>query len=281
MTQLSDTQLLEYIREDIPYFDLTTHLLDLPSQEMSLSIFTRDEIVTACTEEAARMATLLGCSVMAFVPSKTLLKSGETLLEIQGNHENIHQAWRVCQMFLEHACGIATQAKKMQESVQSVNQHCEVLVTRKSFPFSKHFTIRALLCGGVLPHRLGLSESILIFGQHRALYSDKESFAVAMRELKTRCIEKKLVIESESLEDAKEMLHLGADVIQIDKCGVDTLCELVAYKNKYFKHVTIIAAGGINLSNVVEFAGTGINGIVTSSLYQAKMADLSSKIGIL
>ncbi len=278
MTQLSDTELLEYIREDIPYFDLTTHLLNVASQEVSLSIMTREKIVAACTEEAAKIAQLLGCHTLTFVPSGSTVLSGETLIEIQGSHENIHQAWRVCQIFLEHACGLASQAKTMLESAKEVNKYCEVFVTRKSFPFSKRFTIRALLCGGVLPHRLGLSETILVFGQHRALYGDKESFALAMKELKKHCIEKKLVIESETLEDAKEMMQLGADAIQVDKSTPDMLRELVAYRDKYFSHVTLVAAGGINLSNVTQYAKTGVNGIVTSALYQAKMADLTSKI---
>jgi len=274
--QLNDNELLEYINGDLPYFDLTTHLLDVPTKEVTLSILTRDTIITACTEESARVAELLGCSIKNMASSGVKLKPKDLLLEIEGGHEAIHQAWRLCQILLEHACGLATGANKMLKLAQEVNPECEIFVTRKSFPLSKRFTIRALLCGGVVPHRLGLSESVLIFSQHRALYKDEKSFKEALILLKKRCIEKKLTVESESLEDAKEMLHLGVDVLQMDKCSLEVLSEVVAYKNKNFPHASILVTGGVNSSNVAKFVQTGVDGVVTSSLYNSKMADLTS-----
>lgn len=279
--QLSDNELWEYIREDVPYFDLTTHLLDVTSKDITLTIATRDEIIVACTEEAARIAQLLGCEVVNFVKSKTLIKKGEILLEIKGDYENVHQAWRVSQILLEHACGLATEADKMLKAVKEVNPYCELLVTRKSYPFAKKFTIRALLCGGVLPHRLGLSETLLVFEQHRMLYENQESFQKAMKVLKKRCVEKKLVIESDNFEDAKAMLQLGADVIQMDKCSLQTLAIVVNYKNQHFPNAMILAAGGINTTNCVEYAKSGVDALVTSALYHVKMADLKSQIGVL
>ncbi|MDD2790052.1 MAG: ModD protein [Sulfurimonas sp.] len=276
--RLNDNELWEYIREDLPYLDLTTHMLALPSKKVTLSIITRDDIICACTEEAARIAELLNCTVLSFLPSKTQLQSGGVLLKIEGEHEAIHQAWRLTQILLEYACGMASNAAKMLEIAKSANPKIQILTTRKSHPFAKRFSIRALLCGGVLPHRLGLSESILIFAQHRELYENAAAFAKAMQKLKTECVEKKLVIESDSLEDAKEMLALGADVLQIDKCDAATLQEIVTYKNLNAPNATIIAAGGINSKNAAAFAKTGIDAIVTSALYQSPMSDLTSKL---
>jgi len=276
--QLNDNELLEYIREDLPYFDLTTHLFNIPTKQVTLSILTRDNIVTSCTQESARVAELLGCSVKSMVDSGVKLKSQDVILELEGSHEAIHKAWRLCQIMLEHACGLATQANKMLKLAQAVNPECEIYVTRKSFPFSKRFMIRSLICGGVLPHRLGLSESILIFSQHRDLYEDENSFKEALQNIKKRSIEKKLTVESETLEDAKELLRLGVDVLQMDKCSIDVLEEIVTYKNSYFPYANILAAGGINISNVAEFVKTGVNAVVTSSLYNTKMADLTSSL---
>jgi molybdenum transport protein len=276
--RLNDTELWEYIREDLPYFDLTTHMLELPAKEVTLSIITRENIVCACSEEAARIAELLGCKVLAFVPSKTQLQKEDILLKIQGQHEAVHEAWRLTQILLEYACGMATNAQKMLQKARTENQNIQILTTRKSHPFAKRFSIRALLCGGVYPHRLGLSESVLIFPQHRELYENAAAFSQAMKKLKSECVEKKLVIESHTLEDAKKMLALGADVLQIDKCNAKTLAEIVEYKNLYFPHVRILAAGGINNSNAAEFAATGVDAIVTSALYQSPMADLTSKL---
>lgn len=276
--QLNDIELWEYIREDLPYLDLTTHMLSLAPTTVTLSILTRETILCACTEEAARIAELLGCEVLSFVPSKTRLVKEDVLLQIKGGHEQVHQAWRLCQVLLEYACGMATSADTMLQNAKAANPKIQILTTRKSHPFAKHFSIRSLLCGGVLPHRLGLSESVLIFPQHRALYENSTAFKDAMSKLKSECIEKKLVIESHTLEDAKEMLALGVDVLQIDKCDAKTLTQIVAYKNLHAAHVRILAAGGINNSNVAEFAATGVDAIVTSALYQSPMADLTSKL---
>ncbi|MBA3027047.1 MAG: ModD protein [Sulfurimonas sp.] len=278
--RLNDTELWEYIREDLPYFDLTTHMLELPAKEVTLSILTRQNIVCACSEEAARIAELLGCKVLAFVPSKTQLQKEDVLLEFKGSHEAVHEAWRLTQILLEYACGMATNAQKMLQNARTENPNIQILTTRKSHPFAKRFSIRSLLCGGVYPHRLGLSESVLIFPQHRELYENAAAFSEAMKKLKSECIEKKLVIESHSFEDAKEMLALGADVLQIDKCDTQTLKEIVTYKNLHFPHVRILAAGGINNTNAAVFAGTGVDALVTSALYQSPMADLTSKLVI-
>lgn len=274
--RLSDQELLEYIREDIPYFDLTTHLLDIKGKIGVLEIKTREDIMVACVEEAARMGELLGCEVEQKLASGSSLKAGETLLVLRGDAELLHQAWKVSQILLEYSCGMATAANKMVQDVKDVNPKCEVFVTRKSFPFAKRFVMRSLVCAGVLPHRLGLSESVLIFDNHRALYETQEEFEAALPSIKERCVEKKLVVESESLEDAKTMLSLGADVIQMDKTTPKVLQELVEYKNKNYPNAKILAAGGINRKNVKEFAATGIDAVVTSSLYSVGLSDLTS-----
>jgi len=276
MNRLSDPELWEYIRGDLPYFDLTTHLLALPPKGGTLRILTRENVVAACTEEALRIGELLGCEGRIGFASATDADAGSVLLELRGDHEALHNAWRLCQILLEYACGMATRAREMLKKVHAVNPHCELLVTRKSFPFAKRFVIRALVCGGAMPHRLGLSETVLVFEQHRALYPDREAFAAALRALKLRCVEKRLAVESESLDDAKWLLSLGADVIQMDKCTPQMLQELVAYKREHHPGASILAAGGINPSNVEAFAASGVEGVVTSSPYQAVMADLTA-----
>ncbi|WP_345991148.1 ModD protein [Sulfurimonas sp. HSL-1716] len=277
MSLLLDAELLEYIREDMPYFDLTTTMLGEDFDDAILEIRTREETVVACSEEAARIAELLGCEVEFFVPSSNRVKAQEAILRIKAKGEILHRAWKLTQVLLEYACGMATYANDMLLNVQKVNRHCEILVTRKSIPFAKKFAVRALLCGGVLPHRLGLSESILIFSHHRSLFKDTDAFKDAFKRLKPKAVEKKIVVECEDIQDAKEMLMLGADVIQMDKCALDIFSDLVGYRQTHFPDAKITAAGGINKDNAAEFAKTGVDAIITSSPYQAKMADLSAK----
>ena len=280
MFTLNDNELQSYINEDVPYFDLTTYLQEASDKKARLDIFTREEVVVSCSEEASRIAQLLGCEVLSVLPSKTKAKKNEILLSFQGDYEKVHQAWRVAQVLLEYSCKIATYTQQMRDEIALVNNHCELLTTRKTFPFAKRFSIKSIMIGGAMPHRLGLSETILLFPQHRTVYASLEAFYKAIEEFKIKAPEKKIVVESHTFEDAKALMHHGADVLQLDKLDVETVAELVVYKNEHFSNLKILVAGGINLSNVKSYAQTGIDGVVTSAMYLCGLSDIGTKMKI-
>jgi molybdenum transport protein len=281
MFNLSTSEIEKYIQEDIPYFDLTTSLQNCQDKKAQLEVYTREDIIVSCTEESAKIAELLGCKVDFFVKSKQKVSKGEILLKYRGSYEDIHKAWRLSQVLLEYSCKISTQAYKMRKQIEEVNKNCELLTTRKTFPFSKRFCIKAAICGGAMPHRLGLSESILFFDGHRLIYKDNNEFYKVIKELKTKITEKKISVESEDFEDAIALMQNGADMIQLDKIDFETLKKIVSYKNENYPYVKILAAGGINLSNVKDYASCEIDGVVTSSVYVSGMANLSSNIKII
>lgn len=280
MFNLSISELEKYIQEDIPYYDLTTSLQNCKDTFAELEVYTREDIVVSCTEESAKIAELLGCKIDFFVTSGQKVKKGEVLLMYRGSYEDIHKAWRLTQVLLEYSCKISTQAHKMKKEIDEVNKNCELLTTRKTFPFSKRFCIKAAICGGAAPHRLGLSESILFFDGHRLIYKDDNEFYNKIEEIKKSITEKKIAVESESYEDAIALMKYGADVIQLDKIDYDIVKKIVSYKNEKHPNVKILVAGGINLSNVKEYAACEIDGVVTSSVYLCGMANLSSNIRI-
>ncbi|MBN2250435.1 MAG: molybdenum ABC transporter, partial [Campylobacterales bacterium] len=61
MLRIDDHTLMEYLKEDVPYFDLTTALQESSGKRAKLEIFTREEVIVSCSEEAKRVAELLGC----------------------------------------------------------------------------------------------------------------------------------------------------------------------------------------------------------------------------
>jgi len=281
MFNLSTSELEKYIQEDIPYYDLTTSLQNCKDKKAQLEVYTREDIVASCTEESAKIAQLLGCKIDFFVQSGEKVPKKGVLLKYNGSYEDIHKAWRLSQILLEYSCKISTQSYKMKEEIKKVNNHCELLTTRKTFPFSKRFCIKAAICGGATPHRLGLSESILFFDGHRLIYDTNEEFYKAIKKIKTKITEKRISVESENFEDAIALMNNGADMIQLDKIEIKTIEKIVSYKNENFPDVKILAAGGINLSNVKDYASSQIDGVVTSSVYLSGMANLSSNIKII
>ncbi len=280
MFKLNDNELLEYINEDVPYLDLTTTLQDAPNKNAKMEIFTREDVIVSCSEESARVAELLGCKVEFVLPSKSKAKAGDTLMSFSGSYENIQSAWRATQLLLEYSCKIATYAHNMKSKIDEVNSRCELLVTRKHFPFAKKFCIKSIMCGGAMPHRLGLGETVLFFAHHRKIYRDDTEFYDAIKDIKGRAVEKKIIVEPQNIDDAIILMEHGVDVLQVDKSSIENLKMIISHRNKNHPNVKILAAGGVNINNAKDFAQAGVDGIVTSSVYFCGMADMGSRLEI-
>jgi molybdenum transport protein len=281
MFNLSIQELEKYIQDDLPYFDLTTSLQNCNNAIAQIEVFTREEIIVSCSEEAAKIAELLNCKVDFFVKSKNKVEKDGTILKFSGLYEDIHKAWRLTQILLEYSCKISTYSYQMKEKIEKINPFCELLTTRKTFPFSKRFCIKASFCGGAMPHRLNLSETVLFFEGHRILYKNNEEFYEDLKRIKTKIPEKKLNVESESFEDSINLMKTGVDVIQLDKIDFEELEKIIIYKNENFPNVKILVAGGINLTNIEKYASYKIDGVVTSSVYTCGMANISSRLKII
>jgi len=281
MFNLTATELENYIKDDVPYFDLTTNLQNCKDKKTQLEVFTREDIIVSCSEEAVVIAKLLNCEVGFFIPSCQKVLKGEIILKCKGLYEDVHKAYKAIQILLEYSCKITTQTFVMKNLIKEVNETCELLTTRKTFPFSKRFCIKAIICGGAMPHRLGLSETILFFDTHRIPYKNNKEFYQELKTIKTTLSEKNLGVESNSYEDSLRLMEIGVDTIQLDKIDIKTLEKIIAYKNVNFPNVKILVAGGIKLSNVREYALTQVDGIVTSSVYVSGMTDISSRMKLL
>ena len=101
MFNLTNQELEKYIQDDLPYFDLTTSLQNCNDTKAQIEVFTREDIIVSCSEEAAKIAELLNCKVEFFVKSKTKIEAGATILKFSGLYEDIHKAWRLTQILLK------------------------------------------------------------------------------------------------------------------------------------------------------------------------------------
>lgn len=276
--RLSDAEILDYINEDLPYFDLTTSLQDI-DKKASLEIYSRDEICVSCVDVAASIARLLGCKSEIFVKNSQICKAGDVIIKIYGSYEDVHKAWKLAQVALEYASAIATYTNKMSKAAKSVNEKCEVLATRKSFPFAKKFCVKAVLEGGGGMHRLGLSDSVLFFKNHIKAYASFDEFLSHLPEFKAKMVERKICVEAENLEEASKLLKAKCDVVQCDKFSPELIQNMLALRDEISPNTMILAAGGVNLSNAKDYAN--VDAIVTSAMYSKGVADISARLGIL
>jgi molybdenum transport protein len=266
------------IEEDVPYFDLTSHVLGIGEVKAEIVFRSRGEIVICGIEECRAVFNRLGIETVRFIPSGTVVKGGEEIISGVGNGEVVHKAWKVCQNLLEYASGIATRTKRLVDLAKRVNPKAVVVTTRKTFPLAKKVCIKGILCGGALPHRLGLSETILIFKNHHKLWGGFENLVKKLDEIKQRVPEKKIVVEAENPDEARILIDSGVDVVQLDKFSVCDVKEVVKYRDWRAPHVKVAVAGGINEKNIEDYASTGAEIIVLTSAYFGKPADIGVEI---
>ena len=279
MIKISDAEILAYIGEDLPYFDLTTSLQGIRKNAV-LTILPREDVTVSCVDVAADIARLLGCEVQICVPNSAVAAAKKPIVKISGSYDDVHKAWKLAQICLEYACRIATYARAMNEAAKSVNPKCEILATRKSFPFAKKFCLKAVLEGGCGVHRLNLSDSVLFFKNHIKAYDSYEEFLAQIPTFKAKSPERKIAVECENLDDCEALLKAGADVVQCDKFTSEAVKQAVDLRDKIAPNAALVASGGINLKNIKEFAVTGADALVTSAMYTQGMADITAVLEI-
>lgn len=276
--RFSNARIDAFIEEDVPYIDLTCEVLGVHNQPGEMEYFTRESCVLAGTEIARRIMRNLDCEVLTSSKDGQLVSAGQTFFTVRGAAADLHAAWKVCLNVFDHLSAVATETRSMVDAVHAVNPECEVLTTRKSMPGAKDLLTCAVMAGGAFPHRLGLSETVLVFEQHLAFFGGFNRFVEEMPRIKTRCVEKKLFVEA----DAKRAIALarasagghGVDGIQLDKVPVSELAELVRRIRDIDPRITIIAAGGINPQNAGAYAACGVDGLATTAPFTAKPVDM-------
>lgn len=274
----SDDDIFRLIKEDVPYIDLTTVTLGIGKKKGRISFHTRHDTVVCCTEEVARVMQMCGATVGKFVPSGTKLPANEFILEAEGSAESLHMAWKVSLNLLEYTSGIATRTRELVDAVRAVNPAISVVTTRKVFPGTKALSVKAVLSGGAELHRLGLSETVLVFKQHMAFTGGFEGFVSMIDTLRHRNQEKKIGVEVDSEEEAVAVAEAGVDLVQFDKLSVAELTAITVRLKAKFPALKIGAAGGITSANAKDYAATGVDLLVTTSPYFGKPADIQARM---
>ena len=277
MIRISDARLDYFMAEDVPYIDLTSEILGIGDAAGEMEYFSREACIVAGVEEVARLAKAAGCEVEVLHGSGDAVEPEEPILRARGRAGDLHQVWKVGLNLLDHLSAVATKTRAMVDAAHSVNPRCEVLTTRKSMPGCKDLLIEAVMVGGAFPHRLGLSETVLVFDHHMKFLGGFDEFVKRIPEFRSRCIEKKLFVEA-SPEQARVLAAAGVDGIQLDKVPVAELDALVKELRAIDPHVTLIAAGGVNPQNAAAYAATGVDGLATTALYTAKPLDMSIRM---
>lgn len=197
--------------------------------------------------------------------------AGIRIAEVSGSARAILSGERTALNFLQHLSGIATETSKYVREIEGYG--VELLDTRKTTPTLRFLEKYASRVGGAVNHRFGLYDQYLIKDNHIRIVGDINE---AVRRARALHPDVQVEIEAETIDEVKEAVDAGADIILLDNMDVNLLEESVKIiGDRAIKE----ASGGINLSNIAGVAATGIDRISVGAITQAaKPLDISLEV---
>lgn len=266
---LSDAILWQLLHDDVPQGDLTTELLLVADQQVEIEFRARQSMTVCGTEEATRLFGLVGATATCIIPSGQTVPAAQILLVAKGSMTALFMAWKAAQVLIEWASGIASATHQLVQSAGQVPVAC----TRKQTPGTKLLATKAVKAGGGIMHRQGLSETILIFAEHRQFISQQPD--VIIQNLHQRAPEHKIVVEVHNEDDAQLWIMAGTDVLQMDKFRPAQIIRIADFCREHQRAPVLAAAGGIHGDNAAEYVAAGATLLVTSAPYHAAPMDVA------
>jgi molybdenum transport protein len=278
MAHLRDEELARILLDDCPYSDPTTEGLGIADVPAIAKLTARGDMVVCGVEEAARMFELSGAQSRPLLQTGVSVAAGTLLLEAKGRGGDLHRTYKMAQTLIEILSGIATATRAIVDMAHKANPSCRVACTRKHMPGMKSWALRAINAGGAAPHRLGLSDYILVFGEHRALLDPSVPLAEHFARLKASAPERRLAAEASTFDGALELAQAGAEIVQVDKMTPEQVGAVAAAFAKMSPRPRLAAAGGVNPTNAAAYAAAGADLLVTSAPYYAPPRDVKVTI---
>ncbi|MBK1722027.1 ModD protein [Thiocystis violacea] len=268
---LSDHELHQLLNEDVPFGDLTTESLGIAARTGQIRFFARDPMVVCGVEEAVRMFQLCGAEAQIRAASGTQAAPETLLLEARGSASALHRGWKAAQTLMEWCAGIATRAADIVAAACRGHPDAMVAGTRKNVPGTRHLAVKSFKAGGAVMHRNGLSETLLVFAEHRLFLGDEPPTETIAR-LHRQCPEKRVVVEVNTPEEA--LRWADADVLQLEKFSPQAVAEVATAFAARGSTAVLAAAGGINASNAEDYARAGARLLVTTAPHLAPPRDV-------
>lgn len=255
-------RIIEYaLREDLGDGDVTTNSLATEKEDSKAVIRAKAKGVIAGLPIAKRVFQKLDPTVVCVdnISDGENIKPGDILSEINGGTRAILSGERLALNILQRLSGIATLTSKYVKAVEGLP--VKILDTRKTAPGLRILDKYAVSVGGGFNHRFGLFDGVLIKDNHIAIAGGiSEAVAVIRKRYKQKY---KIEIETADMDQVKEALIAGADIIMLDNMSPEQMRKAVRLIDR---NALVEASGGITLRNVRDVAETGVNFISVGAL---------------
>jgi len=256
------------LEEDIGFGDITTDYLTNEDDKMSCELNSRVEGILCGRSVFEAVFRILSpkVEVKFFFKDGDVIKKGDKLAAIEGPARYVLMGERVALNYIQRMSGIATETNKYQKAIG--DNKAKIVDTRKTTPLFRAFEKYSVKIGGGSLHRFNLSDCAMIKDNH-IKYAG--SLTKAVEKLRQHISHAhKIEVECDTMEQVKEAIACGADIIMLDNMSLDTMAECVKLING---KAIVEASGNVNLDTVKSIAETGVD-IISSSAIVAKAPTL-------
>lgn len=268
-----DPLLLQALREDMPGEDVSTNAVMPCACPGTVDLIAKQDGIVAGLDVFARVFTLLdpATEVKFFCKDGDAVKNGEKLGVVNGDIRVLLSGERVALNYLQRMSGIATYTHEVASLLEGTG--ITLLDTRKTSPNNRVFEKYAVRVGGGSNHRTGLSDGVLLKDNHIGA-AGGVARAVAMARAYAPFV-RKIEIEVENLDQTREAVEAGADIIMLDNMSdadMRAAVQLIAGRAQ------TECSGNVTKENIARLKDIGVDFVSSGALtHSAPILDLSMK----
>lgn len=261
------------LQEDITSEDVSTNAV-MPTVQMGeVELIAKEDGVIAGLDVYARVFELLDekTVVTFYCKDGDAVTCGQRMATVHGDIRVLLSGERVALNYLQRMSGIATYTRQVADLLKG--SHVTLLDTRKTTPNCRIFEKYAVRIGGGCNHRYNLSDGVLLKDNHIGA-AGSITKAVQMAKAYAPFV-RKIEIEVETLEQVKEAVDAGADIIMLDNMTPDMMKEAVQLIDG---RAQTECSGNITKENIAKICEIGVDFVSSGALtHSAPILDISMK----
>jgi nicotinate-nucleotide pyrophosphorylase (carboxylating) len=260
--------------EDVGDGDLTAMLVPA-GRRSSARIITREPCVLAGRPYAEEVFRQLGGGVEIDWGARDgeSLQAGHMICRLAGPSRSLLTGERTALNFMQTLSSTATETARYVAAVAGTR--CVILDTRKTLPGLRLAQKYAVRCGGGQNHRLGLYDGVLVKENHIAAAG---SIAAAVAAARTLPRQVPVEVETENLDELRQALEAGADIVMLDDYSLEDMRTAVAINRARERPAKLEASGSVDLARLRAIAETGVDYISVGGLTKhVRAIDLSMR----
>ncbi|MCR5724095.1 MAG: carboxylating nicotinate-nucleotide diphosphorylase [Treponema sp.] len=273
MKMNADNLILQALREDISSEDVSTNAVMPEAKPGVVELIAKQDGIIAGLGVFARTFELLDADtkVSFTVKDGDAVTKGQKIGEVRGDIRVLLSGERTALNYLQRMSGIATYTHQVAALLTGTKT--KLLDTRKTTPNNRIFEKYAVKVGGGNNHRYNLSDGVLLKDNHIGAAGSVTN-AVRMAKEYAPFV-RKIEVEVETLDQVREAVAAGADIIMLDNMSHDVMKEamqIIAGKAE------VEVSGNVTKENIARITDLGVNYISSGALtHSAPILDLSLK----